>query len=296
MAKIMLPYQLNLEATRDVVRQIESTIQHNRWPREIIFDFSNLNFCRPSGVVFLSNLIHWLIEKRKITVDFEGINTQKQSIIYLDDSEFFLQHTGNKFNDNSGARNSTIPYTQITHERSHNWLVNELIPWISIKTNYSVRALTDFRICLSELFNNIDDHSSKKIGGIFAQHFPKENIIETAVADFGVGIPANVRKIRNVKDDSDAIILATTQDFTSRSTPRNRGLGLDTLIKYIVIKNEGAVTISSGNGMVNFEKGLDGAVKTSSTPDIGFCPGTVVRLKLRTDRILEGETEEDIEW
>jgi hypothetical protein len=48
--------------------------------------------------------------------------------------------------------------------------------------------------------------------------------------------------------------------------------------------------------MVNFEKGLDGAVKTTSTPDIGFCPGTVVRLKLRTDRILEGETEEDIEW
>lgn len=178
MAKIMLPYQLDLEATRNVVRQIESTIQHNRWPGEIIFDFSNLNFCRPSGVVFLSNLIHWLIEKRKITVDFEGINTRRQSIIYLDDSEFFLQHTGNKFNENAGTRNSTIPYTQITHEKSHDWLFNKLIPWISVKTNYSVRALTDFRICLSELFNNIDDHSSKKLAAYLRNIFQKKTLLK----------------------------------------------------------------------------------------------------------------------
>jgi hypothetical protein len=34
------------------------------WPPEMAFDFGELAFIRPAGMVFLSNLIYWLNEKK----------------------------------------------------------------------------------------------------------------------------------------------------------------------------------------------------------------------------------------
>ena len=41
----------------------------NRWLPELIFDSGQLDFIRLAGVVFLSNLVHWL-RKQKTTVKF----------------------------------------------------------------------------------------------------------------------------------------------------------------------------------------------------------------------------------
>lgn len=158
------------------------------------------------------------------------------------------------------------------------------------------------RPALSELFNNIVDHTRHDIGCIFSQHFPNGvfpngNCLETALADFGVGIPETVRRVRPGLTDSDAILLAVEDGFTSRSLPTNRGAGLNYLLRIATVQNGGYVTIFSGNAIVKFSRAEDGSVRSFVRDDAVFCPGTVIEIKLRRDGfdVIEGD-EEDLEW
>ena len=79
-------------------------------PREIEIDFEKLEFIRPAGVVFLSNLVHWLNENGT-RVSFANINVGSEPIKYLDDSLFFEQHQGKKIRDDARPRVTTrCPY------------------------------------------------------------------------------------------------------------------------------------------------------------------------------------------
>jgi hypothetical protein len=70
----------------------------NRRPGElasIVFDFSDLTFVHPSGIVFLSNLIDWL-ELHGTEVQLGALGTRSAALSFLDDSLFFHYHCGNR--------------------------------------------------------------------------------------------------------------------------------------------------------------------------------------------------------
>ena len=133
-------------------------------------------------------------------------------------------------------------------DASYAWLTYDMVPWLSGRLGVNAASLAPFKTCLSELFNNIADHTRYDIGGVFSQHFPRGNFptgncIETAVADFGMGIPESVRNVRAGLSDSQAILLSVQEGFTSLSTPRNRGAGLGhRLIKRIQMRAATSLT------------------------------------------------------
>jgi signal transduction histidine kinase len=120
-----------------------------------------------------------------------------------------------------------------------------LIPWLATRINITQASLYPIKACLSEIFNNIKDHTRYDIGSIFVQHFPNENRVLIAVSDFGIGIPETVRKVVQSLSDSDAIIQAVQDGFTSNSTAGNKGIGLDYLLKTVVLHHGGKATIYS---------------------------------------------------
>ncbi len=144
----------------------------NGWPPELIFDFGQLDFIRPAGVVFLSNLVHWLHEQ-KTTVKFINATRKSRAVVYLDDSLFFEQHCGAKLRESAAPRGTTCPLEKIAHRDSHAWLGSELVPWLAMRLGITDASLYPFKACASELFNNIQDHTRYDIGSIFVQHFPK---------------------------------------------------------------------------------------------------------------------------
>jgi hypothetical protein len=83
---IVLPQQFKgstlSQVAADVVRHVDDK---GKWPDAITFDFSRLNFIRPAGVVFLSNLAYWLNEKGT-EVSFINCHTRRSAIKYLDAS------------------------------------------------------------------------------------------------------------------------------------------------------------------------------------------------------------------
>lgn len=59
---IKLPAQFDGQTLAKVAADVVASCREG-FPDKLIFDFAQLDFIRPAGVVFLSNLINWLSEK-----------------------------------------------------------------------------------------------------------------------------------------------------------------------------------------------------------------------------------------
>jgi anti-sigma regulatory factor (Ser/Thr protein kinase) len=264
-------------------------------PNKVEIDFSLLTFVQPVGVTFLSNFIHWVVNMKSEIV-LTGLDTYSEPIRYLDDSMFFLQHTGRKLRVAASPRQTTLPLQNIHIDGGFSWLRNALIPWLSTATNLTSSSLYPFQTCIAEMFNNIRDHSTQKIGSVFVQHFPKERAVRISIADFGRGIPNAVRTVLPNIEDNKAILEAVKEGFTTKSTRNNSGIGLDYLLRTAVLANSGRVTIHSLHGHVLFTK-LGNSVTSRELSFKGWCPGTTIYIEFPTDSIVpEPEDTEELLW
>src|SRR4051794_40301752 len=91
---ILLPYQLDGVSLSKLASEVSEHALDGS-PRELGFDFSTLGKVRPAGVVFLSNLVHWLAEK-ETNVEFLNVTGETEVQRFLDDALFFEQHCGQK--------------------------------------------------------------------------------------------------------------------------------------------------------------------------------------------------------
>jgi len=280
---------------------IDQVIGYDLQPKSknVSLNFHPLEFVEPDGVTVLSNLIEWL-QKREVKVDFitpSRNNFKKHCpIAFLDDSLFFERYLEESQDPFASPRQTTIPLEIVAYKDSYQWL-SKTIQWLSSVLNLSTESLVNIKVCLEEIFNNINDHSKEKIGCVFAQHYPNKQIVKVAISDFGVGIPHNVRTIRPSLSDAEAIEIATKQGFTTKSTPKNRGAGLDTLIYNVVNNNHGNVYIHSNYGILNCT--YDGFSGPCIIPEdqSGFYPGTLIDLEFRTDTIEDiQDGEEEFDW
>lgn len=292
--KLAVPYRLDgANLCRFVQKFIDET--RNGLPKNVTLDLARLGFIEPAGVTFLSNFIYWL-NSRGCAVTLTGCDANRDAISFLDDSLFFQQHAGKKISKTASPRGTTRPLIQVHAAESYAWLRTDLIPWLSGRLGTTKASLYPLQASISELFNNIKDHSTLDIGSVFVQHFPKINSVSISVADFGRGIPNVVRKVSPELDDLAAIRKAVEPGFTSKSTPGNKGAGLDYLLTTVVNSNGGTVAIFSSNGHVLFYK--EGQNVESRVIGLGgFCPGTTIEISLRTDALVHIDEEpEDLEW
>jgi anti-sigma regulatory factor (Ser/Thr protein kinase) len=200
----------------------------------------------------------------------------------MDDSLFFEQHCGKKLDACSSRRRTTRPLRKIAHRDIHHWLGTDLVPWLAARLAITRASVYPIKACISELFNNIIEHTRYDIGSIFVQYFPKENRVIVALSDFGLGIPEKVRSTVPNLSDSDAIPKAVEDGFTTRSTLGNKGHGLDYLLKTIVLSNGGVVTLYSLRSIVRFER-AGTTIRPIVLSTAGYCPGTTIDIEMRTD-------------
>jgi len=279
----------------NVFKQLSMFLEQNDpLPKVVKIDFSKVTFIRPSNVVFLSNFSQWL-HVNGCKVRYVGMNVARDSIKYLDDSLFFEQHLGKKLDSSSQCRKTTLPLQNVARVESHNWLESEFLPWVMNHSGLNKSSLAEVKTCLQELLNNISDHTDYDYGCLFSQWYPKEKQIIVSVADFGIGIPNTVRTIKPNLADCDAIELAAQYGFSAKSTPRNRGAGLDTLIANIVEDFDGKVMIRSNSGLVKFAKRGDSRY-ISKYDAVGWCIGTTIEMVIPTNQIPVVEEEESFEW
>ena len=132
------------------------------------------------------------------------------------------------------------------------------VPIIFEKNFSSDRSFEPLNIALAELFNNIIDHSKSTVSGYTTnQYYPKSNKLKIAVCDFGIGIPNKINEylVSQGKDkipSSLALSKAFEIGFSTKSSPRNRGFGLDTLMN-IIENSNGSFKVISNDAMLTLE-------------------------------------------
>jgi anti-sigma regulatory factor (Ser/Thr protein kinase) len=264
-------------------------------PENVEFDFTDLRFVRPSGVVLLNNVVIYL-QQRGCEVNLVGTDPSKDSIKFLDDSGFFLKHTGELLSADSKPRKTTLPLMDVDKSAALLWVENQLIPWLSNSADIPVRDLAELGTCMKELFNNISDHTSANVGSIFAQWFPIERQIMICLGDLGPGIPETARRVVSGMSDALAIKRSFEDGFTAKSIPTNRGVGLHYLKQNVVLNLNGIIEVHSGTGEVKIEK--DGSEPKFMLMDSrGYCPGTLLNIMFKSDQIERSPPEPEVfEW
>ncbi|MCC7246679.1 MAG: ATP-binding protein, partial [Saprospiraceae bacterium] len=171
-----------------------------------------------------------------------------------------------------------------------------ITPYVTHVQNYfeanflSDKNVGPLYVTLSEVFNNIQDHSNSKVSGFTTcQYYPKSDKIKIAVCDFGIGIPTKIKNFLG-KSDSDmpdnvALEKAFEKKFSTQSTPQNRGFGLDTLLS-IVKTLDGSVKIFSNKAMLT----TNGTDFDSRILNHDF-RGTIFEIVLNTLKFDEKEEE-----
>ena len=285
---VFLPENFNLSSMRHFIQAaVEKQAKNNT--REITFDFSNLRFIEPEGVVVLANTIEHF-RQAQVKVNFSGHLNQGIARRYLDDSGFFEHYLKRRIFTGSSPRDTTVPFELFPAGNYVPYLYQKLMPWIGNSVNLSEDTLSTIRACLEEVFHNIHYHSGVDMGCVFAQHFPHKNRICIAISDFGIGIPTRVRTREEDASDAEALRLAVKEGWTTKTNVVNRGVGLSTLLRYITQRNSGTVLIHSGLGYLSATRGPKSSSVTSRTVEWSY-PGTLVHVVLRTDTLEKLEND-----
>lgn len=294
---VLLPQSFTIATMYPLVDQVLDE-QRDARCSEVTFDFSRLSFIEPVGVVVLSNLIEYF-KRMGVRVLFSFVRMNTAATQYLDDAGFFEHYVGEKLSPHSRLRSTTMPLQLIQGSKATEYLYFKLVPWISRNVGQSEHSLQALRASLEEIFHNVYDHSGVDIGCTFSQYFPREHAIQIAISDFGEGIPNVVRRIAPHVEDAEAMRLACQEGFTTKSNVQNRGAGLPTLTRYVTKRNGGTVMIASARAQVAASPDVGGDMKIVAKSARGFYPGTLVRVILRTDTLVqlaEDVEPEDFEW
>lgn len=291
---VPLPFNFNVKNIHVV---LEGALDENLNPAadKVIFDFSKLNFADPTAITVLSNVVEYIKSKHGKKVYFRNFTYPTEGNKFLDDSGFFLRYVGKNAFPGAKLRPTTLPLEMVSYDRSYPWIHNTFAEWIALRVGLSTESFASINVCLQEIFNNISDHSGEKIGCVFTQHYPQKGEVMLTISDFGVGIPFNVRKVEPQISDAQALEKAVVEGFTTKSTKKNQGAGLNILTKYVVANNRGRVYLQSLKGSFNCIHAASGVRMSSRTERVAY-PGTLIQITFKTGSLEPIGRKEEFEW
>jgi hypothetical protein len=253
----------------------------------IVLDFSRCNFLRPNAVAFLGGLAHTM-QSRSKTLDFDW-STLHDDIQANLAQNGFLNHIGGFTTPWAG---NSIPYREdkelnsdsIVYYLKTKWLQRG---WINISPLLADTITTN----LVEIYLNAFEHSKSERVFTCGQYFPQLDQLILCVADFGVGIPYNVREfVKRTKTGydikSDYALRWAFEPGTTTVGGMGRGMGLGILKNFIKV-NEGNLSLFSHNAYVTIDKDAEKYM----THDCSF-HGTIMHITLQCDETLYTLPEE----
>lgn len=244
---------------------------------EVSFDFSHCWFLQPNAVVFLGGLARVIGHRGGKARFLVGTMIDPVRVNLLQNG--FAHAMGDETQSWQG---NSIPYREY-FEQDENGIVQDLRQnwlgrgWINVSDALANEVVGQ----MWEIFANAFEHSDTPVGVYSCgQYFKNRHILTLAVADFGVGIPSNVRLHLGQPGltAADALRWAFQRGTTtSRRLAGPRGVGLD-LLKELVRKTNGAMLVYSHDGSARIDR--RGETYENAMP---FFEGTLVQIRLLCD-------------
>ncbi len=241
----------------------------------IIIDFSRCGFLRQNAVAFLGGLARFAESQgRSVTFDWDTVRPAIQTNLARNG---FLGTFGG---GTTYHRGNAIRYHEDVAEDKGQiaaYLQNEWLGpgWVSLSSRLRDVIVSN----VVEVYDNTFAHANSSVGIISCgQHYPNLRLLKLTAVDFGVGIPANVRRYRKKKTMSaaEAIEWALQPGTTTKPQQMGRGLGLN-LLQQFVKTNDGKLEIFSGGGYVLVDKAGE------RYQEVRQFEGTLINITIRCD-------------
>jgi len=260
---------------------IEDGLKANDNVNVLIVDFNEVDFLHTDDFVVLACLIE-SFSLNGASVAFIGGTAKFNAHLENIKFKFYWSKGFNREEFTISRNKSTLCLWKISHPK---------IPSYSnfAKTYFERTFLNNIDLLplasnLDEVFNNIFDHSKSPIAGyIITQYFPIKKKLSFSVCDFGIGIANSINSYRIEKgekpiDDWKAISLSLEQGFSVKSTPQNRGFGLNNILELTESSN-GTLSIVSNEGIL-----IKRAGKNYEMGNTGFSfSGTLIKVEVDTN-------------
>jgi hypothetical protein len=259
---------------------------------DVHFDFSECTFLHPSALTVLGGLAR-MVESRGGRVSFDWRTCRHDVLLSLRRSQFAAAFDASEANVAPAESKHTIPYREqreLDAEGTVSYLSDRWLGRGWLDVSEPLREAIVGRVC--EIYINAFDHGKSSIGVMACgRHYQSKRLISLSVADFGIGIPDNVRGFlkRPLLSDAEAMEWAFRRGTTTRPLSAPRGMGLD-LLKEFVRVNAGRLEVLSGSGYAR----VSASGEVFEAADVAF-PGTMVSIHLACDGaryVLASETSQ----
>lgn len=131
------------------------------------------------------------------------------------------------------------------------------------QTNIGRKGNSSLSYLISELLDNIYEHSQSPYGYLFSQYSEKEGVINLCIADTGISIAGSFEKAGLYQEEIDgneaeALKLAN-EGYSTKNRPEaeNRGYGISTSKAMLVNGMKGAFFMLSGGAFHRYENGIN---------------------------------------
>jgi anti-sigma regulatory factor (Ser/Thr protein kinase) len=136
---------------------------------------------------------------------------------------------------------------------------------------------------ISELLDNIYEHSQSPNGYVFSQYLEKEGVINLCIADTGINIAGSFKKAGLCQQEIDgneaeALKLAN-EGYSTKNRPEaeNRGYGISTSKAMLVTGMKGGFFMLSGGAFHRYENGANDYIDLGN---IFRWKGTVILMRI----------------
>ena len=184
--------------------------------------------------------------------------------------------------DNPPPGSTYLPLVRLPHDPEASGEVLSHLEDLSKSTRLFSKNRDAYRYLLSELIDNIYEHSSASRAYVMAQYYPRKGLIEASFMDDGITIPGSLQHARGTAYGPQTDYLAIIDALKGRSAKGGdeRGFGLRSCVR-VVNALGGDVLIVSGSGAVVSEQGGQAMpYRLTSTHKL---EGTLVGLRLRDE-------------
>lgn len=218
---------------------------------EIMFNFSSVTWISGEMISLFGAITYKLSKRKKIFI--KGLSTNIETIFQGNTFSSMIENM-----KQGKSKDSSIKFKFFKEELTNGqmscfekYLTQELKP----KINLSENEINYIGSYLSEIFINARTHGNTFEIFCCGQKYPKLRKMRFMIVDLGVGIPRNVKKIKDLNDIG-CILWSIKKGNTTKDLDKDSGgLGLDSVLDF-VNKHNGNLSIISHNGQYNYKENI----------------------------------------
>ncbi len=245
--------QLQIEECLNFLDKIENSADINN---RIEINMRNLKWILPCSALIVSHKLNELYN-RGYAISF--IEPEEKSIRdYLSTVGFPL--------GGGDSKKTLLPINHFINDGSSTKVIEREMKEVFeiVRINFPKELWTPIFYLLSELTDNMDQHSKFTVGSIMVQYYKNKGFIDIGILDNGLTIPGVYEKNKIEFSTDIEAIMKSTKGISTKFNEGGRGKGLETSKKLVNDGLEGEFYIISRKGMLISKQNNEDVMKKTN--------------------------------